>query len=270
MFKEHDYSIASGPAGYSNNELIASSFLLPSEDAYDKHYENARLMTINAIRYEAMLNAMDLLQELSDGKIADEKGNMRKVALSALKSESGRKAMIDRIVKQPNKNRKRAEKNLKRAQNDLQQTEQAFALYQGLLAQLEADEAKTKPQKVMEDGVERTYPGEYSSPVQKEILKKRREELKAKYGPMLKERKKIEKRVKDNTKRFNDASRSDMDSIKRYDDYALGAFMGAGGYIVNAMKDLQKETKKLEGYKRWKPEQRKEHFDKYMQKDYPN
>ncbi len=266
LFKEHDYSIASGPAGYSNNELIASSFLLPSEDAYDAHYENARLMTINAIRYEAMLNAMDLLQELSDGKIADEKGNMRKVALSALRSESGRRAMIDRIVKLPNRNRKRAEKNLKRAQDDLQQTEQAFALYQGLLAQLEADEAKTKPQKVMEDGVERTYPGEYSSPVQKEILKKRREELKAKYGPMLKERKKIEKRIKDNTKRFNDASRSDMDSIKRYDDYALGAFMGAGGYIVNAMRDLQKETKKLEGYKRWKPEQRKEYFDRYMKK----
>ena len=266
LFKEHDYSIASGPAGYSNNELIASSFLLPSEDAYDTHYENARLMTINAIRYEAMLNAMDLLQELSDGKIADEKGNNRKVALSALRSESGRKAMIDRIVKQPNKNRKRAEKNLKRAQDDLQQTEQAHALYQGLLAQLEADEAKTKPQKVMEDGVERTYPGEYSSPSQKEILKKRREQLKAKYGPMLKERKKIEKRVKDNTKRFNDASRSDMDSIQRYDDYALGAFMGAGGYIVKAMQDLQKETKKLESFKRWRPEERKEHFDKYMQK----
>lgn len=264
LFKTGENTIASGSAGYNNEELVASGFLLPKGDAHDEHYENARIQTLNAIRYDAMLNAMDLLKSFANGEIPDETGKGRKVSLGSLQSGNGRQALLDRIIKLPNKAKRRKTKALNKAKEELEGTKEAFDLYQKLAAQLAADEEKTKPQKVMEDGVERTYPGEYSSPIQLQILKDRREELQNKYKPMLTARKSITKRIQKHTKGLKELGNADTSSITRYDDYALGAFMSAGGYIVKLMRNMEKETKKLDSFKRWDDDARKVYYDRKM------
>ena len=239
LYRTKDNAIATGPAGMTNKELVASSFFMNNDDSVDKHQESMRKRTLLSTRFNAITDAMDFMEEIADGVYG------KKIKPGALKTSRKRRELLDEMLNEPKTGIEKATGIIEKRKRELDTYKEAYARYLQEKAIYDDNLAKTKPRKYIDaDGEEREERGEYDSPGQIAMIQQQGDDIQNKYGKMLALRKTKLSNIKTQEKKiakFKDAS---DDSINRTNQYMLGAFIGKDEYrdgkIYNASDKLAK------------------------------
>tara|TARA_R110000822_G_scaffold59325_11_gene148165 strand:- start:30325 stop:37071 length:6747 start_codon:yes stop_codon:yes gene_type:complete len=246
LYRTKDNAIASGPAGMSNKELVASSFFMNNDDSVDKHQESMRKKTLVATRFNAITDAMHFMEELADGVYGG-----KKIKPGALKTSEQRRNLLNAMITAPTKGVEKQSGIVAKRKREIDSYKDLYSAYLEQKAIQDSNEEKTKPKKVKDaDGVEREERGEYQSPGQIAIIKEQGEALQNKYGTMLALRNKKLKEIKSAEKKITKLKDASDDNISRTNEYMLGAFIGkdvyTGGEKYNASDKLAKIFAKMQ------------------------
>jgi hypothetical protein len=235
LYRTKENAIASGPAGMTNKELVASSFFMRNDDSIDKHQESMRKKTLSATRFNAITDAMDFMEELADGVYGG------KFKPGALKSEVNRRALLAEMIDEPKKGIEKAKGLIGKRKREVDSYKELYRQYVEEKRDYDANLAKTKPEKYKdEDGEERERRGEYQSPAQIEMIKAQGDKIDKDYGKMLMLRRKKLREIKTQEKKvaaFKDASE---DAVNRTNEYMIGAFIKAGDKMANIFAKMKK------------------------------
>jgi len=236
LYRTKDNAIATGPAGMTNKELVASSFFMNNDDSVDKHQESMRKRTLLSTRFNAITDAMDFMEEIADGVYG------KKIKPGALKTSANRRALLGEMVNEPKKGIEKANGLIAKRKRELDTYKEAYARYLQEKAVYDDNLAKTKPKKYKDaDGDEREERGEYDSPGQIAMIEAQGDEIDKKYGKMLTLRKRKLSDIKSNEKKIAKLKDASEDNINRTNEYMLGAFINSGDKMANIFAKMKKK-----------------------------
>jgi len=231
LYKTIENAIATGPAGMSNKELVAASFLMNNDDAIDKHQESHRKKTLMATRYNALLDAVDFMKELTEGEYGG-----KEYKPGALKSESVRRALIGEMLTEPISKVQSANKSILRAKRVLATLEPLYRQYLDENADYQEKLAETKmKEEVDEDGQKRMVRGQYMEPAQIKIIEELGKKIDKKYNRMLLSRKNQLTNIRRAEKKKEKFKNASDESLARANEFMLGAFIKGGGEIAKML-----------------------------------
>lgn len=232
LYKTIQHPTATGPAGMSNKELSAISFLLNNNDALDKYHEVHRKKTLMATRVNAIEDALDFMQDLADGVYG------KQIKPGALMKESTRRDILADVFSQPMNDIESYQRRIETRQKELATTQEAANSYKKQKAEIDELLFHTLPRKeVDEDGIEREVRGKYQSPGQIAEINRRAEELQDKYGMMMLKRKRQQQELKRFEKKMNILKDSNSEVFERLNGFMMGAFIRGGGQMAKLLKE---------------------------------
>jgi len=232
LYKTIQHATGTGPAGMSNKELSAISFLLNNNDALDKYHEVHRKKTLMATRVNAIEDAMDFMQDLVDGVYG------KKIKPGALLKEDTRRAILADVFSQPMNDLETYKRRIESRKKELATTQKAADSYKQQKAEIDELLFHTTPRKETdEDGVEREVRGKYQSPGQIAEINRRADELQEKYGMLMMKRRRQKQELKRYEKKMNILKDANSDVFERLNGFMLGAFIRGGGQMAKMLKE---------------------------------
>ena len=226
LYRDKTNGVASGPAGMSNKELVASSFFMNNDDSVDKHRESIRKRTLAATRFNAITDAMHFMEELADGAYGG-----KKIKPGALRTADQRRALLGAMIDEPSKGVAKQKGIITKRKAEIASYKEMHGAYLKEKALHDEKLEKTKPRKYIDaDGEEREERGEYESPGQIALIEQQGDEIQNKYGTMLALRSTKLRQIKSAEKKVAKLKDASDDNINRTNEYMLGAFIGKDEY----------------------------------------
>lgn len=225
LYKHREKTVASGPAGLSNEELVANSFLLDNDDAHDRYHEEDRRGILLANRLNAFEGVMDFIKDMNKGVYGKDKVNIKH------DNEAVRNNVIQ-TINEPLINYGKAMTAVGERKEDLALFQEAYDNYLDAIAQNDALWEQTKPVKVMRDGREVKEPGLYSSKQQKEEIKAQRVAINKRYKKVKDKYKYRERLVEEAQKKAALLKDNLPEHTERFNSRIIAAYLKAGDKIA--------------------------------------
>ena len=225
LYKHREKTVASGPAGLNNEELVANSFLLDNDDAHDRYHEEDRRGILLANRLNAFEGVMDFIKDLNKGVYGKDNVNIKH------DNEAVRNNVIQ-TINEPLINYGKAMTAVGERKEDLALFQEAYDNYLDAIAQNDAMWEQTKPVKVMRDGREFNEPGLYSSQQQKDEIKEQRVAINKRYKKVKDKYKYRERLVEEAQKKAALLKDNLPEHTERFNSRIIAAYLKAGDKIA--------------------------------------
>jgi len=225
LYKHREKTVASGPAGLSNEELVANSFLLDNDDAHDRYHEEDRRGILLANRLNAFEGVMDFINDMNKGVYGKDKVNIKH------DNEVARNNVIQ-TINEPLINYGKAMTAVGERKADLALFQESYDNYLDAIAENDALWEQTKPVTVMRDGREVKEPGLYSSKQQKEEIKAQRLAINKRYKAVKDKYKYRERLVEEAQKKAALLKDNLPEHTERFNSRIIAAYLKAGDKIA--------------------------------------
>jgi len=225
LYKHREKTVASGPAGLNNEELVANSFLLDNDDAHDRYHEEDRRGILLANRLNAFEGVMDFINDMNKGVYGKDKANIKH------DNEAVRNNVIQ-TINEPLINYGKAMTAVGERKEDLALFQEAYDNYLDAIAENDALREQTKPVTVMRDGKEFKEPGLYSSKKQKEEIKAQRVAINKRYKKVKDKYKYRERLVEEAEKKAALLKDNLPEHTERFNSRIIAAYLKAGDKIA--------------------------------------